>query len=92
MAAAYEDNFAFCEIDGQEEPAFFEHVQRQSVHTTCKRCTQPVRLIPAKTLCAHCVCALECGAPASMKEYGYSRTTLLDPRRQPQWLLRSRVR
>ena len=44
MTAAYEDNFGFWEIDGPEERAFFEHVQRQSVHTTCKRCKQPVRL------------------------------------------------
>jgi len=70
---AYEDNFGFWEVDGPEERTFFEHVQRQSVHVTCKRCKQVVRLIPPKTLCARCACALECGAPASMKTYGYSR-------------------
>jgi hypothetical protein len=65
---SYEDNFGFWKIDRPEERAFFEHVQRESVHTTCKRCKQPVRLIPPKTLCACCVCALEFGAPASMKK------------------------
>jgi hypothetical protein len=48
MTAVYEDNFGFWEIDGPEERAFFEHVQRQSARTTCKRCKQPVRLIPPK--------------------------------------------
>ena len=38
MAAAYDDNFGFWEIDGQEEQAFLEHVQRQSVEKTCHRC------------------------------------------------------
>jgi hypothetical protein len=28
---AYEDNFGFWDIDGQEEQAFFQYVQRQSV-------------------------------------------------------------
>ena len=31
MAAAYDDNFGFWDIDEPEERAFFEHVQRQSV-------------------------------------------------------------
>jgi hypothetical protein len=70
MAAAYEDNFGFWNIDGAEEQAFFEHVQRQSVSTICKRCDRPVRLMPPKVLCAICVCALEWGAPALMTEYG----------------------
>ena len=70
MSAAYEDNFGFWIIDEPEERAFFEHVRRESVYTTCKRCNEPVRLIPPKTVCARCACALECGAPASMKEYG----------------------
>jgi hypothetical protein len=69
MAAVYEDNFGFWDIDGQEEQAFFEDVQRQSVKKTCDRCDRPVRLIPSKTQCASCVTALECGAPASMSKY-----------------------
>jgi hypothetical protein len=69
MAAVYEDNFGFWDIDGQEEQAFFEDVRRQSVQKTCDRCERPVRLIPSKTLCASCVTALECGAPASMSNY-----------------------
>jgi hypothetical protein len=76
----YEDNFGFWDIGGPEERAFFDYVQRQSVLIACERCEQPARLIPPKTLCASCVSALECGAPASMKEYG-SQKTLLDPTR-----------
>jgi hypothetical protein len=74
----YEDNFGFWDIAGPEEQAFFDYVQRQSGLITCERCERPVRLIPPKTLCTSCVSALECGAPASMKEYG-SQETLLDP-------------
>jgi hypothetical protein len=69
MAAVYEDNFGFWDIDGQEEQAFFDDVQRQSVKKTCDRCDRPVRLMPSKILCASCVTALECGAPASMSKY-----------------------
>jgi hypothetical protein len=69
MPAVYDDNFGFWEVDGQEEQAFFEHVQRQSVQRTCDRCDRTVRLIPSKTLCASCVAALECGAPASLGKY-----------------------
>jgi hypothetical protein len=75
----YEDNFGFLDIGGPEEQAFFDYVQRQSVLITCERCERPVRFIPAKTLCASCVSALECGAPASLKEYGCSQKPLLDP-------------
>jgi hypothetical protein len=76
----YEDNFGFSNISEPEERAFFDFVRRQSVLIACERCERPVRLIPPKTLCASCVSALECGAPASMTEYG-SQKTLLDPTR-----------
>jgi hypothetical protein len=69
MAAAYDDNFGFWDIDGPEEQAFFEYVQRQSVEKTCGRCESRVRLIATKMLCASCLTALECGAPASMNQY-----------------------
>ena len=69
MAAVYEDNFGFWDIDGPKEQAFFEYVQSQSVEKTCCRCERPVRLMPSKTLCASCLTALECGAPASMNQY-----------------------
>jgi hypothetical protein len=69
MVAAYEDNFGFWDIDGEEEQAFFEEVQRQSVQTNCERCERCVRLVRNKTLCASCASALECGAPASISEY-----------------------
>jgi hypothetical protein len=76
----YEDNFGFSNISEPEKRAFFDFVRRQSVLIACERCERPVRLIPPKTLCASCVSALECGAPASMTEYG-SQKTLLDPTR-----------
>jgi hypothetical protein len=79
----YEDNFGFWDIDGPDERGLFEQVQRESVYINCERCERSVRLIPPKTLCATCVSALEYGAPSSMNEYGYSQTTLLDPRRPP---------
>ena len=82
--SGYEDNFGFWDIDGPEERAFFQHVQRQSVIIACKRCGHLVRLIPPKTVCASCVAALECGAPASMSEYGHSKKPLLDPRHPPR--------
>jgi hypothetical protein len=69
MAAVYDDSFGFWDIDGQEEQAFFEYVQRQSVQKACDRCERRVRLMPPKTLCASCVAALECGAPASISKY-----------------------
>jgi hypothetical protein len=74
----YEDNFGYWDIGGLDERAFFDSVRRQSVLTACERCERPVRLIPPKALCASCVSALEYGAPASMKEYGYSQKPLLD--------------
>lgn len=69
MAAVYDDNFGFWDIDGQEEQAFFDYVQRQSVQKTCDRRELQVRLMPSKALCASCVTALECGAPDSMSQY-----------------------
>ena len=80
---ACEYNFGFWDIDGPEERAFFQYVQRQSVIVACERCERLVQLIPPKTVCASCVAALECGAPASMSEYGRSQKTLLDPSHPP---------
>jgi hypothetical protein len=84
----YEDNFGFWEINGSEEQEFFDYVHRQGVAVVCERCERPVRLITPKTLCASCACALEYGAPASMKEYGYSQKTLLETSHPAgRWLL-----
>jgi hypothetical protein len=80
---AYEHNFGFWDIDGPEERAFFQHVQRQSVIIACERCERLVQLIPSKTVCASCVAAMECGAPTSMSEYGDSKKTVLDPSHPP---------
>ena len=97
MAAVYEDNFGFWDIDAPEERAFFEFIKDQSACANCERCQRRVRLTPSKTLCATCVSALECGAPISMTGHGYSQTTLLDPRGPPRravrpgiWQLRPR--
>jgi hypothetical protein len=68
-AAVYDDNFGFWDIDGQEEQAFFEYVQDQSVEKICMRRERRVRLMLPKTLCASCVTALEWGAPASIDKY-----------------------
>ena len=72
MAATYEDNFGFWEIDCPEEHAFFEHVKSQSVVVICQRCDRLVRLMSTKTICAPCVSALEYGAPTSMRKYGHA--------------------
>ena len=53
MAAAYEDNFGFWNIDGPRSKLSLEHVQRQSVPTICQRCERPVRLMPAEGLLRH---------------------------------------
>ena len=78
----YDDNYGFWDMRNEEERIFFDHVQRQSVLTTCERCERPVRLVPPKALCACCVSALEYGAPVSMREYG-SEETLLDSASPP---------
>ena len=75
----YEDNFGFWEIHGSEEQEFFDYVQRQGVLIACERCERPVLLIAPNSLCASCVSALEYGAPASMKECGYSQKTFSGP-------------
>jgi hypothetical protein len=92
MAIVYEDNFGFWDIDDPGERAFFEHVQRQSALAKCERCKRPARLMSCKTLCASCVAALECGAPASIDDYDQAQPTILDPRRPSRRPLRSRVR
>jgi hypothetical protein len=80
MAAVYEDNFGFRNIDGREERAFFEHIKRHSVYVNCERCQRLIELIPPKTLCASCACAVEFGAPLSINEYDHrDHPTILDP-------------
>jgi hypothetical protein len=91
MAVVYDDNFGFWDIDGPEESAFFKHVQRQSVYMRCGRCERRARLMQPKILCATCISALECGAPASIKEYDQSQSRILDSRRPSRRLLRPRV-
>ena len=91
MAAVYEDNFGFWNIDEPEERAFFEHIKRKSGYVNCRRCQRLVGLIPPKTLCASCVSAVECGAPLSMSEYHRDPPTILDPCSPAQRALRSRV-
>ena len=84
MTVVYEDNFGFWDADDPGERAFFEHVQRQSAPVTCKRCERAVRLTPGRTLCASCVSALECGAPASIDDYDQVKPTILESGRPPR--------
>jgi hypothetical protein len=91
MAAVYEDNFGFWDIDAPEERAFFEFIKGQSAYVNCERCQRRVGLIPSKTLCASCVCAVECGAPLSISGYDREPPTILDPRRPQQRALRPGV-
>jgi hypothetical protein len=69
----------FWDIHGREGRAFFHQIQPQSVFIACERCERLVPF-PPKTLCASCVSALECGAPASMNGCG-SQKALLGPTR-----------
>jgi hypothetical protein len=55
MAAVYEDNFGFWELDCSEEHAFFAHVQSKSARAICQRCKRLVRLMSTKTICCPCV-------------------------------------
>jgi hypothetical protein len=48
MAAIYEDNFGFWELDCLEEHAFFAHVQSKSARAICQRCKRLVRLMSTK--------------------------------------------
>ena len=84
MAVVYEDNFGFWDADGPGERAFFEHIRRRSAPVNCKRCERAVRLMPGKTLCASCVSALECGAPASIDDYDQRKPTILEAGRPPR--------
>ena len=64
MAAVYEDNFGFWDIDGQEEQAFFEHVQRQSVaENLLIAASAPSGSCRPKHYAPPASHALECGAP-----------------------------
>jgi hypothetical protein len=91
MTVVYDDNFGFWDIDGPEEIAFFEHIQLQSVYMRRGRCERRARLMPPKILCATCISALECGAPASIKEYDQPQSTILDSSRPSRRLLRPQV-
>jgi hypothetical protein len=91
MIASYEDNFGYWEIDSPQESAFFVHVQRQSALVNCQRCHSPVRLLPTKTVCAACISALECGAPASMRKYRSHDAVRREPPCQTRRLLRPRA-
>ena len=50
MAAVYEDNFGFWELDCPEEHAFFAHVQSKSARAICQRCKRLVRLMSTKAI------------------------------------------
>ena len=58
----YEDNFGFYDLEADpDERAFMEHVKASSTLKKCRRCHEPVKLMPKRTLCARCLEALEFG-------------------------------
>ena len=64
MAAVYEDNFGYYDLEADpDEPAFFAFVKSQSKLRKCLRCSEPVKLQPGRENCARCCDAMEYGAP-----------------------------
>jgi hypothetical protein len=60
--AKYEDNFGFYDLEADpDEKAFFEHVKASSSPTQCRRCLEPVRLMPGREQCSRCCEAIEFG-------------------------------
>jgi hypothetical protein len=58
----YEDNFGFYDFDADpNEEDFFIFVQASSRPATCRRCLEPVRLMPGREQCSRCCEALEFG-------------------------------
>jgi hypothetical protein len=49
----YEDNFGFWDIDGPDERALFEHVQRQSVYITASVANVPSASFRPKPFAPH---------------------------------------
>jgi hypothetical protein len=63
MAAVYEDNFGYYDLESDpDEAAFFAFVKRQSKPRQCLRCREPVLLQPGRETCARCYEAMEYGA------------------------------
>jgi hypothetical protein len=63
MAAVYEDNFGYYDLEADpDEAAFFAFVKAQSKPRKCVRCCDQVRLQPGRETCARCIDALEYGA------------------------------
>jgi hypothetical protein len=63
MAATYEDNFGYYDLEADpDEPAFFAFVKSQSKARKCLRCSEPVKLQPGRETCARCCDAMEYGA------------------------------
>jgi hypothetical protein len=65
MAAVYEDNFGYYDLEADpDEPAFFAFVKSQSKPRQCLRCGERVLLLPGRETCARCCDAMEYGSPA----------------------------
>jgi hypothetical protein len=63
MAAVYEDNFGYYDLEADpDEPAFFAFVKSQSKLRKCLRCSEAVKLQPGRETCARCCDAMEYGA------------------------------
>jgi hypothetical protein len=63
MAAVYEDNFGYYDLEADpDEAAFFAFVKSRSKPRQCLRCCEPVLLQPGRETCARCCDAMEYGA------------------------------
>ena len=65
MAAVYEDNFGYYDLEADpDEAAFFAFVKSQSKQRKFLRCSEQVKLQPGRETCARCCDAMEYGGAA----------------------------
>jgi hypothetical protein len=68
MAAVYEDNFGYYDLEADpDEAAFFAFVKSQSKPRQCLRCYEPVLLQPSRETCARCCDAADSDEAARLK-------------------------
>lgn len=62
MPTYYDDNFGhWDDMDDEENQAFYQQVQKESVKKTCADCGNTVMLRPDYTICNSCADRLENG-------------------------------
>ena len=54
MPGYYDDNFGHWEIEDEDDIAFYEQVQRESVWKKCEQCGKKVKLRPDYSICNGC--------------------------------------